>query len=162
MKLLLHVCATSVSNDKVSNQLSLFNVVEQMNVASFPAVIPSISIVSLLEREKGDRTKQNLAIRFTLGHNVLTNLPFEISFQEGPRCRHTAEVRGLMIPGPGILQVGLRSKDKPVGSAWSIEVIDTGEATLAKAEAPPTKPATRKKSAGKRRISARPARTSDI
>lgn len=160
MKLLLHVCATSSANDRETNQVSLFNVVEEMHVPSFPIVIPSLTIVSLLKREKGDRTKQNLQVRFTLGRKVIADLPFEVDFQKGPRCRHNAEVRGLMIPSPGILKIGLRYKDKPMGSAWPIDVIDTGKATIEQPKGPPTAPTTRKtkkKSPGKRPPSTRSA-----
>ena len=157
MKLLFHLCAISSAIDITTNQVSLFNLLEQMNVASFPVVIPSITIISSLEREKGDRTKLDLQIRFTLGRKVIAEFPFEADFQKGLRHRNTAEVRGLMIPGPGILKIGLRYKDKPMGSAWSIDVIGIGEATLEETKARPAKPATRKKSTEKRRISARPA-----
>ena len=144
MKINCHVCANATSTDAQSNQITLFQILEQINIPLFPLVFPAFSVVTIAAREKGDRQKHRVSILLKLNNEILVDLPFEIDFQGGPRIRHTAEIRGLMIPGPGILHVELRSKNS-VLSSWPIEIVDTGHATLEKATSTPSKPTIKKK-----------------
>jgi hypothetical protein len=52
--LLLFVPTESLSIDQGSNRLSLFNVLEQINVANFPARLAQICLVTLWQRDRNE------------------------------------------------------------------------------------------------------------
>jgi hypothetical protein len=50
MKARFFLCAESISIDQRRNSLSLFHIVEDLNMAGFPAVIPYIAVVGMFDR----------------------------------------------------------------------------------------------------------------
>lgn len=126
MKLIFLTCANSAVTDTATNNVSLFHVIEELQSPSFPMILPSFTIVSILQRESGDRKKTLLHYRLKLDRQTLVELPLEITFGGQKRNRATGIVNGLTIPQPGILKAELRLKNKTLGS-WSIEVSHTGQ-----------------------------------
>ena len=146
MKLILLTCANSAVTDTATNNVSLFHVIEELQSPSFPMLLPSFTIVSILQRESGDRKKTLLHYRLKLGRKTLVELPLEIIFEGKKRHRTTGIVNGLTIPQPGILKAELRLKNRILGS-WSIEVSHTGQTASFTPPAPVKKKITVKQAA---------------
>lgn len=148
MKVMFFLFANAAVIDQKSNQMSLFNISEQVNASSFPVAVRQMTVVTLTSRGPGDAKKENLEIRLSLNGKKLLDLPFVADFQNSKRHRFVGEIQGLVLSSPGQLRASLRRKNRTIG-VWDIEVIDTGEPTKLieiKANTPRPKPKARRQS----------------
>lgn len=118
-KLLL--CAEGVVVDKRSNNVSAFNILEQLNFNSLPVAFPRMVILSLLERDEGDADKWDGEIRISLAGSDILNQSLKHDFRGLPRSRYMLTVGGLPITQPGTMEIGLYEKGKKMTS-YTIQV----------------------------------------
>jgi hypothetical protein len=115
IQLKLAVCAESVVRDGETNTVSVFNILEEITALSFPAAIPKLSVLFMLERENDDPDRIDCLITFTLGEKELGRAEMEGNFEDKFRNRLMLVVQGVMLPEPGILSVNLTVDGKPMG-----------------------------------------------
>jgi len=118
-KLLL--CAEGVVVDRVTNNASAFNILEQLNFQNLPVAFPKMVILSCLERDAGDPEKWEGKLRIDLAGSVIMDLPFEHNFHGMSRSRNLFTLGGLPITQPGIMEISLVKDDKKETS-YTIEI----------------------------------------
>ncbi len=104
-KLLL--CAEGAVVDKMTNNVSAFNILEQLNFRSLPVIIPRMVILNVLEREKDDPVVWKGKLRIELSGTVLLDQPLEHNFGDLARSRNLLTLGGLPITQPGVLETSL-------------------------------------------------------
>ncbi len=140
MKVILAAAALSVSIDRFTNRMSLFNVVEQINSPSFPLWMPEISFVVAILRGEGDPQEFTAKTELRLGDKVLVQSNAPISFKNGPIARNILNLRGIPIPAPGELTYRFPLDGEETATIL-IPVLATPEAaTHATSTAAPTAP----------------------
>jgi len=115
------ICGETVVTDIASNRISIFNVVDELTVAQFPAVFPRITVLFGLERENNDPEQLEGVMTLTQEDTEISRWPVNAAFGELPRMRLTLVVNGLVIPSPGIFKFALSVGDRELAS-WSFPV----------------------------------------
>ncbi|MGE0651925.1 MAG: hypothetical protein AB7P12_09265 [Alphaproteobacteria bacterium] len=121
MDVLFLACADSASIDQRTNRLSLFNIIEELSAAGFPANVPSLALVMLLKRSRKESEEVELGITGRLNGKDLFSGAFRISFQGKLRTRAIANMQNVILTAPGKLNVEVRHKKKVIGS-WPVDV----------------------------------------
>lgn len=88
-RLLFLVPTESLAIDQASNRLSLFNVLEQVNLPAFPALLPQVCITILWQKERDERSEdvfvQTIEIRDPDGTAICPPRQAQFSM---PKKRH--------------------------------------------------------------------------
>lgn len=128
-KLLL--CAEGIVIDQRSNNVSAFEILEQLNPPSLPIVHPKMVVLSVLERDEGDPDKVPVTIRFSIAGSEIVNQIITHNFHDKKRSRNMFTVGGLPISQPGILEISMYRDDKKLMS-YRVEVTAPKKATIKK------------------------------
>lgn len=121
-KLLFSICCQLFSIDHLSNNLSLFHIIEQLQSSQFPFQFPQLFVASLWQRqEKEKNEKFEVKIRFlNPSHESKNEWTAEWQFAS-LRHRHILGASNLTfdIPGTFTFEIYIRKKgqkdwDKPV------------------------------------------------
>ena len=102
MKVQFSVCAQSIAIDQLTSRLSIFNVLDQINLPAFPVFIPELTFVALVRREQeqdGEMFKCHLAIAKQGKLNAEAESP--IGFDSASVARLVFNFSGLAIHLPG-------------------------------------------------------------
>lgn len=122
MKLMFMACAQSSAVDSQTGQLSLFHLLEQMQVTAFPTSL-SFVLVGMFAKEAADSDDQSVRLKVALDDTALPESSVAFSFAGKLRNRVLITINRLGIPGPGILSFSfLSASGEPLGSAWPIVV----------------------------------------
>ena len=121
MKSVYMLCAEGVVVDRRTNNVSIFNMMEEINSVGFPLLINKLYAVCLINREANDEDTTEAHFEFKLDDKVLLNANTSINFQNRQKTRSVLEVSGLVIPVPGTLKVSLL-KDEEVISCNEIAI----------------------------------------
>jgi hypothetical protein len=130
------VVSEGVSVDKFTNQLSLFNVLEQAAGTDFPFVLPFIAAVSLWIREAGDDNRDfQCMLRVTLPNGRQREFTSNFTFN-ARRHRVIQRLQGFPIDKPGVLrfEVLLNGEHKASHEIDVIKISDTEQSTTPEAE----------------------------
>jgi len=126
MEARLVVCALSVSIDQRSNSLSLFNIIEELNVPAFPFAIPYMALAIMLTKTADEPSEpRNLNLRCQLEGEQLFRGALAANFQQHLRVRLVVDIQALVVPRPGLLHVSVNEDDRELG-AWEINVNNVG------------------------------------
>lgn len=98
------ICAQSFAVDRVTNRLSLFNVLDAIQSQNFPVLIPEFVVVVLLTRELADPAQFDSEATFSLDDQVIARVPGQVGFQESVTSRHVIGLQSFPIAHPGQLQ----------------------------------------------------------
>src|SRR5947208_3154590 len=90
---LLHVASDSAAIDLSTNRLSIFHIIEEINSPAFPTLVPTLTIVTLIEKEDGDNDNIGVRILAMLNGSQISEFPVTIA----PTCSRIA-VRKLASP----------------------------------------------------------------
>ena len=128
MNVLLHICTDFASVDLYSNKLSLFNIIEELNAASFPVFLQQFTIVTMLERteDEPDSVIGSFKVTFDSRNKELFETSIEFKFQQHLRTRNISNFSGLLLPAPGRLSIELYL-DGNIASSWPIHVNQIGQ-----------------------------------
>lgn len=99
----LMLVAERVIIDTESNRLTIFNLLEDLNVNQFPLFIPSLNVLNMLSKDDGDETILQCKLVLKLNDEELLNQPITLNFQNNRRNRSIVRIGGLMIPQSGKL-----------------------------------------------------------
>lgn len=126
MRVVLFCCCESAIIDVASNRLSVLNFAESISAPTFPVSIPSINIVTWLERDADEPKTVEVFVRWLLNKSKLADLPIKVSFQDKLLTRAVVNVSGLTVENPGVLEAQLRFGRKKLAT-WRIRVQQTAQ-----------------------------------
>ncbi len=122
MELTFIAGAQSSAVDSQTGRLSLFHILEQVQVAVFPASL-SLTLVAVFAKGADEPDDQSVRLKVGLGETVVFDTPVAISFRGKLRNRVLTAMSGLGIPGPGTLSFSFFSESGgPLGTAWLVSV----------------------------------------
>ncbi len=114
-KLLHSICSELISLDRITNNISIFNVLEDITSKSFPFVFPRFFITSSWQRKSDEKNIEFEArIKFTNPKKeLIKNITSKWQFTK-PRHRHIALFLNIKfdIPGTYNFEIYLRKKGK--------------------------------------------------
>jgi hypothetical protein len=116
----LAVCAQSVVVDVRSNNVSVFNILEDVAAPAFPILLKQSALLFMLDRAEGDAAQHDVTIRISSGGQDNT-LPMQVDFGEKSRTRAIAIVDGIPVHAPGQLTFTLRVGDTDIAD-WRVSV----------------------------------------
>jgi len=126
-KLLFLSCSQLVSIDKITNNLSVYHIIEQLNIPSFPFIFPQIFITSLWQRSSGEENLEfELKISFLNPDRVsITEWHADWKFTS-LHHRHILNAINLSFDYPGtyIFKIFIRKKGEKEWNeqAWEIQL----------------------------------------
>lgn len=120
------MCAESVVTDSRTNNVSVLNIVEQMNTMGFPAVSQKLVYFFFLTRDKTNAEIQKGSLVLSLDGKKMNSFPVRIDFQGKLRTRIILTIEGFVIPKPGTLRAILKLRGKEYGR-WDIHVEQIAE-----------------------------------
>jgi hypothetical protein len=98
------VVSEGVSVDQLTNQLSLFSVLEEVRSPDFPFVLPSAAAVSLWMKEAGDDDRDfQCLLRVTLTDGSQREFTSNFRFS-ARRHRVILKIQGFPLNEPGVLR----------------------------------------------------------
>lgn len=136
MEARLIVCAQSVSIDQRSNSLSIFSIIEELNLPVFPYAVPYMAVAILLSREATDPSvPTNLNLRIYQNNQQTFRASLNANFQQQLRLRLVVDIQAVVLQAPGVIRVSVNQDDREMG-AWKIYVNNIGPGA-AVVQAPP-------------------------
>jgi hypothetical protein len=131
MEALFMTVAASASVDASSNQLSIFNIIEEASAVQFPIATTNWTVCALLIKGPRDPDDPDLtlAITSTTQRQELFKAGFKALFQGKPRTRLNATLPPLILPGPGTLKISLKTARKELCS-WTVLVTQLPQPTV--------------------------------
>ncbi len=130
------LCADSAVIDARSNSVSLFQIIEQVNAASFPTILPRVTVFSLLLREATDPSDVQLQLQVHCGNQQIFSGPMTANFAQRLQAKSVVEMHGFVVPTPATLRFVLRNGENIIGS-WEIPVTQVGRPTGVQMVFPP-------------------------
>ncbi|WP_420839513.1 DUF6941 family protein [Dechloromonas hankyongensis] len=104
----LVLCCNRILHDAPTNSVSAIEIYEEFSAPGLPFVIPSFSILWVVERDAADTPTVDGRVRILQGEgNILGDFPADIDFQGALRTRNMVQIGGLMISLPAPLTVQL-------------------------------------------------------
>jgi hypothetical protein len=133
-KLLL--CAEGVSIDKQSNNATIFNIIEQLNLKHLPVVFPKMVIFSVFERDDGDPETWDGEFSICIDGSEAARDALPINFQGQKVTRTILTVAGLPITQPGKMEISIYEKGGKTRKmlSYSIGVIVPTQAVVEPSE----------------------------
>jgi hypothetical protein len=108
MRLQFAVFAQSVSVDRFTNRLSLFNILESVQSPRFPVFLPELVAVFVVRREANDVNGPfDTEIVVTLGGNRIAVSRARVNVDDKPYVRVITNFMGLPIVSAGDLEITL-------------------------------------------------------
>lgn len=122
MKLIFMACAQSSAVDSQTGQLSLFHLLEQMQAAVFPTSV-SLTVIGIFTKGPDDSDSQSVRLKVELSDTVIFDAPVTFSFGGKPRNRVVTAMKGLGIPGAGVLSFSfVTDAGIQLDAAWNVVV----------------------------------------
>lgn len=108
----LILCAEGIVIDSQTNNISAFNILEELSPPVLPAILPRFFVLSVLERDEADSPRLDTHLRITVAEQVIVDQVFTVDFQGTTRARSVFGFGGMPLPQPGSLEVAhLRGDD---------------------------------------------------
>jgi hypothetical protein len=100
----LMLCADAIIIDAKSNNVSVFNIIEQFTPESLPIFIARFTVLVVLERDPNDPSTIECSLRITLNHTSILDQIITSDFQDKKRNHSIITLSGLPITQPGTLK----------------------------------------------------------
>jgi hypothetical protein len=118
----LIACAEHIIIDANSGRLSIVNMFEGIEAASFPLLLPNFSFVLVSEREQNEGSEQALQLKFFLNDDLLKEGPLLIDYGETEINRAVIELQSLIITHPGRLSAKVFDQHDGEIACWSFAI----------------------------------------
>jgi len=142
----LSLCAQGAAVDMFSNNLSIFEVIEDVAPHTYPFVLPRVVYVVAVCREDGDPQVVKAKVVCDLDGKQLFASSITLDFQDKPRTRQVMTLHGLMVEHPGKLRFRLLCKGVLRQTGFTILAKPSvGLPTLGAAKSPKPKGVAKKK-----------------
>ncbi len=125
MKCIYLLCSESVSVDSATNRVSVFHLLDEVNLIQCPGVLPVMAISSLLEREEGDDESTQITTDISFSGVNIVSVVGQIGFHAHNRARNITFVNGLYVAYPGEYTVSITHNEQKIGS-WRFAVRTPG------------------------------------
>lgn len=122
IKCIFSAAAKSIVRDVDTNNVSIFNVYEQVRPKSFPVLLANFQFIASFRRETGDpdSVMHNVTIALN-GENLYSDkMSSEFKGQTGSRL--ILRFNGLVVSKPGNLTITLTDEKGVIETEYSIEV----------------------------------------
>src|SRR5215216_1444185 len=93
----LAVCAESIVRDSETNNISVFNIIEELRAPGFPIVFPKLSTLFVLERDKEDPSHVEGTVIIRLDEKELAQAAINGDFENTLRTRIILTAQGVVI-----------------------------------------------------------------
>lgn len=104
MRPVLNIVAKGVIRDAVSNQISIFNIVEDVQAQGFPAFVGELGWLIMWERDVGEPATGDFLSRVRMNERVLIENPIHVEFGDTLRHRTTISLGGIVVEETGHLK----------------------------------------------------------
>ncbi len=125
LKFILFIASESASIDRVSNNLSVFNIIEDIAAQSFPFAIPKITVTVLLSREDTDPNDYEGTVTVLNNTQTLHSFKIPMRFEDKLHSRLNIQLGGLPVSSPGMLSFKLHVEPGDLHVEYSIKVLET-------------------------------------
>ncbi|WP_454669570.1 DUF6941 family protein [Achromobacter kerstersii] len=112
VKCLFGVICTNAITDSSTNNVSLIDVLESIDVGSLPMFIPNLAGVFSLEKDDGEADDLNLELGIDVNGVVRYHTPVAVTFAGRPRTRLVARFGGYPVMEAGRFAVVLSYGDQ--------------------------------------------------
>lgn len=128
------LCAKGVVIDRNTNNVSIFEILDQMGAPSFPLTVPEVTIYNLLERKESEPNQTNCELKMSIDGMELPSIPdISVDFAGSRRNRLTLHLQGLNIPKPGTFKFSLVCNGKVLDSC-ELSFIQIGQPSAPRIE----------------------------
>lgn len=122
IKILVSVVAAYTVRDAETNEISLFKIFEGLLAEGFPVLLPAVSFFTLWEKGKEEGNEHDTVLKIEIGEKTLISKNLKLDFQGKSRARQICNLKGLILPEPGLLRFSLAIN----GKATAEYVVDVG------------------------------------
>ena len=122
MKAKLFTCARGVSIDRHSNNLSIFEVVEDVAPAAYPAMLAKFNVVLVVEKDVGDPDQCTLILDVKQSNQAAFSHPIEIDFDGKRRSRSVVEFPAIPLMNPGTLSLVMKDETGKFRAQYDIDL----------------------------------------
>ncbi len=110
------LCAEGVVRDAETNNISIFNILEEVSSADFPIYFQHFFVFAAAEKNGNGSAKMICHLEVGLNGETLLSIPFTLDFQGKPRAKAVISIAGLMVPAPGILRAAFSHDEQEVNA----------------------------------------------
>jgi hypothetical protein len=108
----LCLCAERVVRDAERNSVSLIDLIEILQPARYPAVLPTFTALGVFERAAADASAVELVLSIRQDSDELLRFPFSIDFQNARRTRAITHVEACTVPRAGACRTAFLLGDR--------------------------------------------------
>jgi hypothetical protein len=116
MKSKLILCAEGVAIDQQSNNVTVYNILEEITPVALPTVFPRFFVLSVVEKDKNDGDVADAELKISLASKVILRQEIKFMFGGKQRVRSLIELGGMPLSGPGKLHIAISQGTKIVHS----------------------------------------------
>jgi hypothetical protein len=110
------VAANRVIVDSVTNQVSIIDLFEHLKSTNFPVLVPKLTFLFYVSREKNDPATHELFLVCELGDQSIFEVSVRLEFKDEDTTRLVLGVDGLTLPSAGVLKAKLMDKNVELGA----------------------------------------------
>ncbi|PUE33052.1 hypothetical protein B9Z35_05890 [Limnohabitans sp. Jir61] len=110
------VAANRVIVDSVTNQVSIIDLFENLKSTDFPVLVPKLSFLFYVSREKQDAPVHDLNLVCELEDKSIFEVSVQLEFKNENTTRLVLGVDGLTLPHAGVLKARLMDKTVELGA----------------------------------------------
>ena len=109
------IAANRVIVDSITNQVSIIDLFEQLKASAFPVLVPRLTLLYYVSREKEDPDTKDLSVVCKLNETEIFQVAVKVDFKGEDSTRVVLGVDGLTLTEQGLLQAFLMDQDKSLG-----------------------------------------------
>lgn len=109
------IAANRVVVDSITNQVSIIDLFEQLKASSFPVLVPRLTLLYYVSRDKDDPVTQDLKVVCKLSDLEIFEVDVKVDFKGEDSTRIVLGIDGLTLTQPGMFQAFLMNQDESLG-----------------------------------------------
>jgi hypothetical protein len=109
------IAANRVVVDSITNQVSIIDLFEQLKAPSFPVLVPRLTLLYYVSRDKDDPVTKDLKVVCKLSDTEIFKVDVNVDFKGEDSTRIVLGIDGLTLTQPGMFQAFLMDQDKSLG-----------------------------------------------
>ncbi len=109
------IAANRVIVDSITNQVSIIDLFEQLKTSAFPVLVPRLTLLYYVSREKDDPDTKDLSVVCKLNETEIFKVAVKVDFKGEDSTRVVLGVDGLTLTEQGLLKAFLMDQDKSLG-----------------------------------------------
>ena len=109
------IAANRVIVDSITNQVSIIDLFEHLKSSAFPVLVPKLTLLFYVSRDKGDPDTKDLSVICKLNEAEIFKVDVKVDFKGEDSTRVVLGVDGLTLKEKGVLQAFLMDQDHSLG-----------------------------------------------